>query len=67
MWSPIFLSFPTSNHASHPPYERKTGRRFLLGRKKSKCHFTHIHVASAILWSQLLKETRPPGCTVSSG
>lgn len=46
-------------------HEGRTGGKLLLGGKKNKGHFTHIHVASAILRSQLLKEAQ--GCTVRSG
>lgn len=62
---PCLLVFHLSTPAPLPPQEGRTGGKLPLGGKKSKGHFTHIYVVSAILGSQLLKE--PPGSAVSSG
>lgn len=56
MFSPATsLTSPMSPIHMHPcPIERKDWKK--LRRRKNKGNFTHIHVASAILGSQLLKE-----------
>ena len=62
---PCFPVFHLPTPSTLPPQEGRTGGKLLLGGKKSEGHFTHIHVVSAILGSQLLKE--PPRSAVSSG